>query len=288
LALATAGIRRVVVGLRDPNPLVRGRGIAHLRRSGVEVLVGLLADETRRMNEAYVLSCREQRPFVLLKVATTLDGRIATSGGDSKWITSDALRNEARRLRGRYDAVLVGVGTALADDPLLLPRPRPRRAFLRVVLDSTLRLPVTGQLARTAHASPVLVICTNPDPIRRRQLAALGVEVVVLPGRGRVSVGAVVEELGRRGLRSVMVEGGSELLGSFVAERLFDKLVLYRAPLVLGGRNSRPAFGGPDPVRIAEAVPLVPGPPDGAAEVWYPRRLRKRARQSEKTRSLSG
>jgi len=276
-ALVAAGIRRVVVALRDPNPLVRGRGIALLRRHGIEVVVGLLAEETSRMNEAFVVSCREGRPFVLLKAAVTLDGRIATANGDSKWITSAALRNEARRLRGRYDALLVGVGTALADNPLLLPRPRPKRPFLRVVLDSRLRLPVGGRLAQTSRVSPVLVFCgPRADAGRRRRLEAAGVEVVAVTGRDRVPVRAVVEELGRRGLRSVMVEGGSEVLGSFLAERLFDKVVLYRAPLVLGGRRSRPAFGGPDPARIADAVRLVPGPTDGAAEVWYPRGFGRR------------
>lgn len=277
-----AGVARVVAALRDPNPLVAGRGLSLLRRSGIAVETGLLAEEAARLNEHFLTWARLGRPFVLLKAALTLDGRIATASGRSKWITSPAQRRQARWLRRLHDAVLVGVGTALADDPLLLPSPRTRRPFARVVLDSRMRLPATGRLARTATTrTPVLVVSCAKDKARRRALEAVGLQVVLVPGeKGRVSLPAALEALSARGLTSVMVEGGGEVLGSFLARRLADQVALFRAPLLLGGRGSRPAFGGEDPRAIGEALRLDPVPAEPAFpwpwppqfELWRPRR----------------
>ena len=185
-----AGVARVVAALGDPHPLVAGRGLSLLRRSGVAVETGLLAAEAARLNERFLAWARLGRPFVLLKAALTLDGRIATASGRSKWITSPSQRRQARWLRRLHDAVLVGVGTALADDPLLLPSPRTRRPFARVVLDSRLRLPARGRLARTATArAPVLVLSCAPEASRRRALEAVGVQVLEVAGEeGRVSL----------------------------------------------------------------------------------------------------
>jgi diaminohydroxyphosphoribosylaminopyrimidine deaminase/5-amino-6-(5-phosphoribosylamino)uracil reductase len=218
----------------------------------------------------------------MLKVASTLDGRVATRSGDARWITGAAERRQGRRLRRLHDAVVVGVGTALADDPSLLPEPRTRRRFVRVVFDSRLRLPPDGRLARSARRSPVWVLCAAPRAARRRALEARGVRVVELPGRGgRVALAAGLRFLREQGVLSLMVEGGGELLGSFLAERCLDQLVLFRGPLLLGGRGSRPCFGGPDPRRLADALrlsrrappgglgdPLIPESP--LVEVWYP------------------
>ena len=257
-----AGVGRVVVARRDPNPLVSGRGLALLRRAGIVVEAGLLADESARLNERFLAWARLGRPFILLKAAVTLDGRIATAAGRSRWITSPGQRRQARWLRRLHDAVLVGIGTALADDPLLLPSPRLRRPFTRVVLDSTLRLPPGGRLARSATPrTPVLVLCCAPDPSRRRALESAGVEVLEVAGEGgRVPVAAAVEALRARGATSLMVEGGGEVLGSFLAARLVDQVALFRAPLLLGGRGSRPAFGGPDPLEVGDALRLAPVP----------------------------
>lgn len=259
-----SGVARVVVAQRDPNPLVSGRGLALVRRGGATVSTGILAAEAARLNERFLTSARERRPFVLLKAAHTLDGRIATASGHSRWITSPAQRRQARWLRRLHDAVLVGVGTVLADDPLLLPSPRTRRPFTRVVLDTGLRLPPASRLARTAGGrSPVLVLTSRPSPARRRPLEGAGVEVLEVPAlAGRVSLGKALEALGARGTTSVMVEGGSEVLGSFLAARLVDEVALFRAPLLLGGRGSRPAFGGPDPREIGDALRLRPVPPE--------------------------
>jgi diaminohydroxyphosphoribosylaminopyrimidine deaminase/5-amino-6-(5-phosphoribosylamino)uracil reductase len=277
-----SGVARVVAALRDPSPLVAGRGLALLRRAGIAVETGLLAGEAARLDERFLAPARLGRPFVLLKAALTLDGRIATASGRSQWITSPSQRGQARWLRRLHDAVLVGIGTALADDPLLLPSPRTRRPFLRVVLDSRLRLPERGRLARSAGPrTPVLVLSRAPEPSRRRRLEAAGMEVVDVAGEtGRVSLPAALEALGARGVTSVMVEGGGEVLGSFLAARLADQVALFRAPLLLGGRGSRSAFGGPDPLEIREALRLEPVPAEPPFpwpwtpqfELWRPKR----------------
>jgi diaminohydroxyphosphoribosylaminopyrimidine deaminase/5-amino-6-(5-phosphoribosylamino)uracil reductase len=273
--VAGSGVRRVVVAMSDPNPRVQGRGIAQLRGAGLQVEYGVLAAPAQDLNRRHVTAMRKRRPYVVLKAATTLDGRIATASGESRWITSGAQRAAARRLRRLNDAVLVGIGTVLADDPLLLPRPRVRRPFPRIVLDSRLRLPPSSRLVGSARRAPVWVVCTRASLARRRRLEARGVVILRVRSQGgRVSLGAALRVLARRGLASLMVEGGSEVLGAFLAQRLFDELILFRAPLLLGGRGSVPAFGGPDPRRLAQAARLRPGvAPLGALyEVWYPAR----------------
>lgn len=283
--LVQAGVRRVVAAMRDPNPPVDGRGLAHLRRAGLAVLAGVRADEAAALNEPFVTAARLGRPFVLLKAAMTLDGRIATAAGESKWITSGPLRRRARALRRLHDGVAVGVGTVLADDPLLLPEPPTRRPFHRIVFDSRLRTPPGNRLVGSARESPLWIVTTDAAT-GRGQLEARGARVLAGPSRdGRVDLEWALSALRREGLWSLMVEGGSELLGALLAERRFDQIALFRAPLLLGGRGSRPAFGGPDPVRLSDAVrltprsPLVPASstarspaaaPDGAYELWYP------------------
>jgi diaminohydroxyphosphoribosylaminopyrimidine deaminase/5-amino-6-(5-phosphoribosylamino)uracil reductase len=272
--VADAGVRRVVAAMRDPNPLVSGRGLSLLRRRGVVVEVGLRGPEAARINEPFVRAARLWRPHVVLKAAVTLDGRIATASGDSKWITDAGQRACARRLRRLHDGVLVGIGTVLADDPRLLPVPRTRRPYSRVVLDGRLRLPVGSRLVQGARRDPVIAVCRVAAPGRRRALEARGVRVIALGGRGPgVPLRPALRALRGLGLWSLMVEGGGEVLGSFLRAGLFDALLLFRAPLLLGGRGSRPAFGGPDPPRVADALRMRPGTAPRAApyEVWYPR-----------------
>jgi diaminohydroxyphosphoribosylaminopyrimidine deaminase / 5-amino-6-(5-phosphoribosylamino)uracil reductase len=273
-AVRAAGIRRVVVAMLDPNPRVDGRGLALLRRAGVKVESGLLEADAERLDRRFVIAMRKQRPFVLLKAAMTLDGRIATARGESKWITSAEQRAHARRRRRDQDAVLVGIGTVLADDPMLLPEPAVARPFFRVVLDSTLRLPPDSRLARSAARSPVVALCTAPNEKRRRRLEERGVHVIHVPSRGSaVSLRDALRALWKLGVLGIMVEGGSEVLGSFLRARLVDEVALYRAPILLGGRGSRPAFGGADPTRLAQALRLVRAPDGdegGLCETWYP------------------
>jgi diaminohydroxyphosphoribosylaminopyrimidine deaminase/5-amino-6-(5-phosphoribosylamino)uracil reductase len=271
--LARAGLRRVVAAVRDPDPRVDGRGLALLRRAGIEVTTGVLEAEAAALNERFLVAARAGRPYVTLKAAVTLDGRLATARGESKWITSPAQRRDARRLRRVHDGVAVGIGTVLADDPMLLPMPRVRRPFPRVIFDSRLRTPLGSRLVRSARASPVWVLGLEGNTRRKAALERQGVTVIQERSPGpHVSLSWAMRELWRRGLRSLMVEGGSELLGAFLSARLVDAVALYRAPLLLGGRDGVPVFGGPTPVRLADAVAVRSRAERSLVELWYPSR----------------
>jgi len=289
--VAASGVRRAVVAIEDPNPAVNGAGLRALRKAGIAVSVGVAEAEARALNERFLVAAPGRRPFVLLKAAVTLDGRIATAGRHSRWITSPRQRAAARALRRLHDGVAVGIGTVLADDPMLLPSPAVARPFFRVVFDSRLRLPLDSRLARSARRWPVWVVTRAGDSRRRAALEKKGVIVLDVPGPGgQVPLVPALRILRRRGVWSLMVEGGSELLGSFLAARAFDQVALFRAPLLLGGKGSLPAFGGPDPRSVAAAVrmtrverPLVPREAAGAGlfEAWRPLApARRRPRRS--------
>jgi diaminohydroxyphosphoribosylaminopyrimidine deaminase/5-amino-6-(5-phosphoribosylamino)uracil reductase len=258
-ALIAAGVRRVVAPIEDPNPLVSGRGFAALRAAGVAVETGLLAEEATRLNEKYIHAMRRARPFVHLKLACSLDGRIATRTGDARWITGAQARARVHVLRHEYDAILVGAGTVRADDPLLtdrseLPRHRP---LVRVVLDDRLQLSPRSQLAQTAQTAPV-VVCTA-EAADERAAAALtgrGVEVVRLPGDGARDLAAVLDTLYRRGLHSLLVEGGATVAGLFLDACLVDKVSFFIAPLIIGGRDARASVGGTGAPLVADATRL--------------------------------
>jgi diaminohydroxyphosphoribosylaminopyrimidine deaminase/5-amino-6-(5-phosphoribosylamino)uracil reductase len=258
LALINAGVRRVVASIEDPNPLVSGRGFKHLREAGLEVQTGLLSREAERLNEKYIHAMRHARPFVHLKLACSLDGRIATRTGDARWITNEQSRTRVHQLRHEYDAILVGAGTANADDPLLTDRSRlPRhRPLTRVVLDDALRLSPDSQLARTARETPLVVFTSGEaDERAAAALASHGVEVVREP-RGSRDLRAVLENLYRRSLQSVLVEGGARVAGMFLDARLVDKASFFIAPLIIGGSDARSAVGGTGAARIADATRL--------------------------------
>jgi len=262
--IVRAGIRRVVASMKDPNPKVNGGGFRALRRSGVAVDVGILREEARRLNEAFVKHIETGIPFVTLKGAVSLDGRIATRSGDSKWITSPIARRHARLLRAEHEAIVVGSGTALADDPRLDRRPRAPLSspLVRVVLDRALRVSPRSRLVRSLDRGPVLVFCgRDASSRRRRTLESLGVEVEEIRERGRkcrrLDLEEALRSLGRRGITSVLVEGGSELSGSFLDLKLGDRLVLYVAPKILGGRDARPWIGGDGVATAAGAIRLA-------------------------------
>jgi len=256
-ALIGAGVARVVAPGEDPNPLVAGKGFERLRAAGVEVTVGVLARAAERLNEKYHHAMRRGRPFVHLKLATSLDGRIATRTGDARWITGAEARARAHLLRHEADAILVGAGTAGKDDPLLTDRSglARHRPLLRVVLDERLGLAPASQLAQTARAAPVLVFTSEqPDAARGAALAASGVEVVRLPSGGR-DVAAVLGELHRRRIQGLLVEGGANVAGAFLRAGLVDKVSFFVAPLILGG-DALGAVGGAGALTVGEAVKL--------------------------------
>lgn len=256
-ALIKAGIRRVVAPVEDPNPLVSGKGFEHLREAGIEVHTGLLSSEAARLNEKYIHFMRHARPFVHLKIAASLDGRIATRTGDSRWITGEEARARVQELRHEYDAILIGVGTALADDPLLTDRSGKdrHRKLVRVVLDSGLRLPLNSKLAQSARDCPVIIFASeHADKSKEQSLRETGVEIVRIESVRHLQ--AVLDELGRRSLQSLLVEGGATVAGAFLDARLIDKCSFFIAPMIIGGLEAPAAIGGTGAENIADAVNL--------------------------------
>ena len=261
-AILETGIKRVVVGMKDPNPLVKGRGIRRLRNAGIRVAVGTLEKECRALNAPFCKFITVQRPFVILKIATSLDGKAATRTGESRWITSQASRDYVHRMRRDSDAVMVGVGTVLQDDPLLTVRipgvKRPRHP-LRVIVDSHLRIPLTSRLVRTADQYPTLVATTKAVPSSRmHRLAKAKVEVVVIKrdAGGRVNLKALMENLGKRGVVSLLLEGGPTLNASALREGLVDRVLFFFAPNIIGGKKALPAVGGEGVLKIQDATPV--------------------------------
>ena len=254
LAIIEAGVRRVFVGSRDPNPLVIGQGLRRLRRARVRVVPGVLRAECDAVNAEWLRFITAGRPHVTLKAAVTLDGKIAAAGGDSRWVTGPEARARAHRLRDRADAVLVGAGTARADDPRLTARlPEGRgRDPIRVVLDSRLRLPPRLRLFRQRSPAPTLVAHVSGRPRPRP-----GVEYLRCRGRsGRVDLGDLLARLAARGVVSLLVEGGAEVHASFLRERLADRVVLFVAPAVVGG-DGLGWSGALGVRRMAEALRLL-------------------------------
>jgi diaminohydroxyphosphoribosylaminopyrimidine deaminase/5-amino-6-(5-phosphoribosylamino)uracil reductase len=246
-----AGVRRVVVGMQDPFPQVAGQGIARLRAASIEVEVGFLEREVRQLAAPFCKLVETGLPYVHAKWAMSLDGRIASHTGNSKWISNEASRAVAHRLRGRMDAIAVGLGTAVADDPLLTARPTGPRVATRIVFDSHARLPLGSQLLRTAGTAPLLVVVGPHAPADNiSRLRGTGAEVLKCPAADaetaaeRTDVRAVLAELGRRRMTNVLVEGGSQLLGTFFDSSLIDEVHVFIAPKLLGGNGALSPFAG--------------------------------------------
>lgn len=236
-AIVEAGVARVVAAMEDPNPQVAGQGFEQLRTAGVQVTVGIDEEEAMRLNEAFACWVQTQRPLVTLKAALTLDGKIASKRGEETAITGAAARAAVQSMRHAADAVLTGIGTVLADDPLLTDRTRlpRRRPLLRVIVDSQLRLPLESQLVKTA-ANDVLVFTIEAgDASRRKALERAGVEVMRAGARGhRIDLAEVTRELGRRQILNVLMEAGAEVNGAALAGDLVDKMVLFYSPRMMG------------------------------------------------------
>ena len=239
-AILESGVGRVIVGMQDPNPQVDGGGLSRLRNAGVDVTVGVCEAEARRLNEAFVKHINTGLPFVTSKSAITLDGKIATRSGSSRWITDEAARGIGHRLRHASDAIVVGIGTASQDDPQLTTRIPGQRVSnpLRVVVDSTLRLSPRARLADVAEDRRTLVATTEQAAVTKAQaLRERGVEVMGLPAQsdGRVDLSTLCQALGERGITSVLVEGGAALTTALLEQRLIDKMVFFVAPKIIGG-----------------------------------------------------
>ena len=234
-ALIAAGVGRVVYGARDPNPRVSGAGEERLRRAGIAVSGGLMADASRELNCGFMKRMEQGLPWVRVKLAMSLDGRTALANGESRWITADTARKDAQRYRARSSAIVTGIGTVLGDDPAMNVRiPESDRQPWRVVLDSQLRTPPSSRIIE--RDGQVLVFGTQDDPARRAALEARSALVEILPAvEGRIALKDVLARLARLEMNEVWVEAGPKLAGAFVREGLFDELVVYVAPSLIGG-----------------------------------------------------
>lgn len=270
-AMIAAGVRRVVACMSDPNPQVNGHGFAKLREAGIEVSIGGLQGEAKALNESFAKYVRTHAPLVTLKAAMTLDGKIAPPPSESHnptalgsgtsssgWITSETARAHVQELRHQHDAIMVGVGTVIADDPLLTDRSgRPRRRpLLRVILDSRLRLPLESRVVKTAQED-LLVLCSFAEEKKKKQLLKRGVRVEQIPRpspEGHPDLAAVIRHLGEMEITSLMIEGGAMVNWAALASQIVDKVFLYYAPKILAGIGSVPFAAGAGFPRVSDAA----------------------------------
>lgn len=255
-AVLAAGVREVVVGTRDPNPKVKGGGVERLRRAGVIVRTDVLREECDELIAAFRKHVTTGLPFVTLKLAASLDGRIATASGESRWITGPVSRALVHRLRNEHDAVLVGAETVIHDDPELTCRVAGGRNPLRVVLDGRLRTTVDSRVIGDSKAPTLVIAATNAPASRRRKLEAHGAQVLALPAKdGRISLRRVMLALGQRGVMSLLVEGGADVAAGLLAASLVDAVYLFYAPKLIGG-DGRPILGPLGVGRMRDALQL--------------------------------
>jgi diaminohydroxyphosphoribosylaminopyrimidine deaminase/5-amino-6-(5-phosphoribosylamino)uracil reductase len=259
-AILEKGIRKVVVGMRDPNPHVTGGGCDYLSGQGVEVVTGVLEAECRRLNEWFVTYVTKGRPFVIAKTALTLDGWTATSTGHSRWVTNEQSREWVHRLRHQVDGILVGVGTVMADDPLLNTRLKKGRGKdpVRIIVDTHLRIPVNARVLAHPHGSETLIaVSEDVAPRRMERLKTKGISFLVCPKKeGRIDLIALMDMLGKRSITSVLLEGGATLMGAMIREKLVDKFCIFKAPKILGGSDGRPMALGQGPSKMDQSIPL--------------------------------
>ena len=255
-AIIKAGIKKVFVGMKDPNPLVSGKGIKRLLNAGIKVEAGILEEGCRDINEPYIKYMKTRAPFVTLKLASTLDGKIASAAGDAKWITGETARKHAHRMRAQADAVMVGISTVLKDNPELTTRLAMGRDPLRVVVDSRLRIPVTAKVLNLERGGIIIATTEKASEGRINAMEVRGAEVMILPSRkGVVDLRALIKALGKREITSLLIEGGSSLAASVLKEGIVDKIAIFYAPKIFG-REGLPMIGRLGIKILSEAVKL--------------------------------
>jgi diaminohydroxyphosphoribosylaminopyrimidine deaminase/5-amino-6-(5-phosphoribosylamino)uracil reductase len=259
-AIIASGIRRVVAAMKDPNPKVAGRGVRELARAGIKVAMGLMKQEAGRLNEAYIKWITTGRPFVTMKVAASLDGKIASSRGESRWISGKKSRAYVHRLRNESDAVMVGIGTVLKDDPRLTARLAGKKGSdpVRVIVDSNLSIPLESKVLHLgSSAKTILATTKQASNAQIREVEKLGARVLIIESsNGRVDLAALMGELGRIGITNLLLEGGSELNASMLDTGLIDKIIFIVAPKIIGGRNTKGSFGGESDRPLSAALML--------------------------------
>lgn len=259
IALIEAGVSKVVVAMTDPNPLVSGKGIAILRESGIEVEEGLLSSEAAKLNESFIKWISTGIPFIAVKTAVTLDGKIATVAGESQWITGSSARQKVHSLRDRYDAILVGIGTVLADNPKLTTRlPSGGKNPIRIIVDSRGRAPLNANVVCDQQAHTIIAVTENAPSERIQALSNSGVEVIITSTgpNGGVCMGELFKKLGERKITSILVEGGAAINGTLLVEKLIDKVYWFIAPKLVGGSSAPGPIGGRGITALADAALL--------------------------------
>lgn len=251
-------IARVVVGATDPNPLVSGRGIKKMQDAGIAVSYGLLADESIQLNEVFMKYIVDKRPFVVYKSATTLDGKIATAKGESQWISSESSRNQVHRLRHYLSGIMVGINTVINDNPMLNCRVDGCTSPVRIVVDSSLKIPVESNLIQTADKYRTIIATLQSDTcIKAEMLKQMGAEVIAVKGKdARIDLNHLMEKLGEMGIDSILLEGGGTLAFSAFNQGIVDKVIYYIAPKIFGGVNAKTSVEGNGFDKISESVKL--------------------------------
>ena len=256
-AVIKAGVRRVVVGMEDPNPLVKGRGLVHLKQAGLDVNVGILEKECHRLNEAFCKYIVKHEPFIILKMAATLDGKLATRNGESQWITGEASRRFVHRLRDQVDGVVVGIGTVLKDDPMLTARIRGGRDPYRIVFDSRLRIPENAKVFDLSPSKAIVATTEMAPQDKIERLQEKGARVLISDSKlGKVDLKSSLLKLGELGLMSLLVEGGSQINGSFLDQGLIDKIFLFLSPKLIGDPMAPGIFNGAGVASLKEAISI--------------------------------
>ncbi|MCR8656992.1 bifunctional diaminohydroxyphosphoribosylaminopyrimidine deaminase/5-amino-6-(5-phosphoribosylamino)uracil reductase RibD [Paenibacillus endoradicis] len=257
LAIVEAGIKKVVIATLDPNPVVAGNGVKILQDADIEVVVGVMEEESRKMNEVFNKFIVQKKPFITMKAGSTLDGKIATHTLDSKWITSEEARHDAHVLRNENMGILVGVNTVIEDDPELTTRIANGRNPIRIVLDSTLRIPLNAKVVTDQHAETWVFTAQNYDQQKKAKLEELGISVYPTLGTKHVDVQDVVRMLGEKLVSSVLIEGGGTIHAAFLENKLVDKVIIYMAPKLVGGTGAPTFLGGVGVTLMKDAVDLA-------------------------------
>jgi len=259
-AIVEAGIKKVVIGSVDPNPLVSGRGVKILRDKNIEVVTGVMEREAAKINEIFMNYIKSKVPFVILKSGVTLDGKIATVSGESKWITGEKSRLKVHQIRNRVMAIMVGVGTVILDDPLLTTRLEGKcKSPKAIIVDSKLRVPIESQIFKTSSEREIIIACTEKfDKDKAESLNSIGVNLVVCPedGEGKVNLKYLTKKLGEMGIDSVLIEGGAELNFSALKSGIVNKIIYFIAPKILGGKNAKTSVEGHGIKNLSDSIKL--------------------------------
>ena len=249
--------KKVVIGMLDPNELVAGKSIEKLKKNGIEVIVGIKEEECKKLNEIFIKYITSKSPFVILKSGMSIDGKIATYSGESKWITSKESREDAQNLRNRLNSIMVGVNTIIADDPELTCRINKDKKLIRIVVDTNLRIPLDSKVVKNKDKLTIIATILNSNERKKKALRDLGVKIIEVSDKNnKVNLKELVKKLGQEGLDSVLIEGGGTLNFSALEDNIVDKVIFYIAPKILGGENSKSCIAGIGFSELNQAVNL--------------------------------